>query len=157
MNGAVGGCWCMYWRIGRTYREKPREENKTAFREIVERGPPPGLLAFDGDLAHRFDPVVVDQLPGRLQGLLGVGLAADLVWLVAELAIGPLAAHSRGEKTWRQTRHEIARACDNAFARRLRWAWWLQWMMFTPVLRTGLGSLALNSDWLWRTMFARTR
>jgi hypothetical protein len=25
--------------------------NKAAFREIVERGPPPGLLAFDGDLA----------------------------------------------------------------------------------------------------------
>src|SRR6516225_11350539 len=50
-NGAVGGCWCMYWRIDRAYRKKPREENKTAFREIVERGPPPGLLAFDGDTA----------------------------------------------------------------------------------------------------------
>ena len=50
-NGAVGGCWCMYWRIGRAYRKNPREENKTAFREIVERGPPPGLLAFDGDIA----------------------------------------------------------------------------------------------------------
>jgi GNAT superfamily N-acetyltransferase len=50
-NGAVGGCWCMYWRIGRAYRKKPREENKTAFREIVERGPPPGLLAFDADIA----------------------------------------------------------------------------------------------------------
>ena len=50
-NGAVGGCWCMYWRIGRAYRKKPREENKTAFWEIVERGPPPGLLAFDGDTA----------------------------------------------------------------------------------------------------------
>jgi len=22
-NGAAGGCWCMYWRIGRTYRKKP--------------------------------------------------------------------------------------------------------------------------------------
>jgi hypothetical protein len=50
-NGAVGCCWCMYWRIGRTYRKKPREENKSAFREIVERGPPPGLLAFHGDIA----------------------------------------------------------------------------------------------------------
>ena len=34
----VGGCWCMYWRIGRAYRKKPGEENKAAFREIVERG-----------------------------------------------------------------------------------------------------------------------
>jgi len=50
-NGAVGGCWCMYWRIGGAYRKKPREENKSAFREIVERGPPPGLLAFHGDIA----------------------------------------------------------------------------------------------------------
>jgi CRISPR-associated endonuclease Cas1 len=24
-NGAVGGCWCMYWRIGRAYRKKPRD------------------------------------------------------------------------------------------------------------------------------------
>jgi GNAT superfamily N-acetyltransferase len=29
---------------------QPREKNK-AFRAIVKRGPPPGLLAFDGDLA----------------------------------------------------------------------------------------------------------
>jgi GNAT superfamily N-acetyltransferase len=50
-NGAVGGCWCMYWRIGRAYRQRPREENRAAFREVVKRGPPPGLLAFDGDMA----------------------------------------------------------------------------------------------------------
>jgi len=50
-SGAVGGCWCMYGRIGRAIRTNPREENKTTFREIVERGPPPGLLAFDGDIA----------------------------------------------------------------------------------------------------------
>jgi len=50
-NGAVGGCWCMYWRIGRAYRDRPREENKAAFQEVVRRGPPPGLLAFDGELA----------------------------------------------------------------------------------------------------------
>jgi len=50
-NGAVGGCWCMYWRIGRAYRERPYEENKAAFRQAVESGPPPGLLAFDGNMA----------------------------------------------------------------------------------------------------------
>src|SRR5690242_5253190 len=31
-NGAVGGCWCMYWRIGRAYRKRPHEENRAAFR-----------------------------------------------------------------------------------------------------------------------------
>jgi GNAT superfamily N-acetyltransferase len=49
-TGACNGCWCMYWRIGVAYRENPREKNKAAFRKVVERGPPPGLLAFDGDV-----------------------------------------------------------------------------------------------------------
>jgi hypothetical protein len=44
-------CWCMYGRIGRAYCKQPDAENKAAFREIVERGPPPGLLAFDGEVA----------------------------------------------------------------------------------------------------------
>ncbi|MDF2998205.1 MAG: family N-acetyltransferase [Xanthobacteraceae bacterium] len=48
--GACNGCWCMYGRIGSAYRKRPREENKTDFRDIVMRGPPPGLLAFDGDV-----------------------------------------------------------------------------------------------------------
>jgi GNAT superfamily N-acetyltransferase len=50
-KGACGGCWCMYWRIGSAYRKRRREQNKSAFREIVKRGPPPGLLAFHGDVA----------------------------------------------------------------------------------------------------------
>jgi GNAT superfamily N-acetyltransferase len=49
--GACNGCWCMYGRIGAAYRTRPRERNKAAFREIVKRGPPPGLLAFDGEVA----------------------------------------------------------------------------------------------------------
>ncbi len=49
--GASNGCWCMYWRIGANYRKRPREENKAEFHALVESGPPPGLLAFDGDLA----------------------------------------------------------------------------------------------------------
>jgi GNAT superfamily N-acetyltransferase len=49
-NGACNRCWCMYWRIGSAYRRRPRTQNKAAFREIVRRGPPPGLLAFDGDV-----------------------------------------------------------------------------------------------------------
>ncbi|WP_366513371.1 GNAT family N-acetyltransferase [Mesorhizobium sp.] len=44
-------CWCMYGRVGSSYRQRPGEENKAAFRQAVEHGPPPGLLAFDGDTA----------------------------------------------------------------------------------------------------------
>ena len=49
--GACNGCWCMYWRIGSAYHERPRDANRRALRAIVKRGPPPGLLAFDGDVA----------------------------------------------------------------------------------------------------------
>jgi GNAT superfamily N-acetyltransferase len=50
-RGAANGCWCMYGRIGAVYRKRPAEKNKADFRAIVKRGPPPGLLAFDGNLA----------------------------------------------------------------------------------------------------------
>lgn len=50
-NGACSGCWCMYWRIGAAYRKRPSGGNKAAFQQVVEQGPPPGLIAFSGDLA----------------------------------------------------------------------------------------------------------
>ncbi len=50
-EGACHGCWCMYWRIGPAYRRKPSAQNKAAFRQVVKRGPAPGLLAFHGHLA----------------------------------------------------------------------------------------------------------
>jgi GNAT superfamily N-acetyltransferase len=50
-NWPCKSCWCMYWRIGNQYRKRPRESNKADFRKVVKQGPPPGLLAFDADLA----------------------------------------------------------------------------------------------------------
>jgi GNAT superfamily N-acetyltransferase len=50
-KGPCNQCWCMYWRIGAAYRKAPREDNQAAFRQIVMQGPPPGLIAFDGDMA----------------------------------------------------------------------------------------------------------
>ena len=50
-NGACNGCWCMYWRIGSAYYKRSHARNRTAFRNVVKRGPPPGLLAFDGEVA----------------------------------------------------------------------------------------------------------
>ena len=49
-KGACSGCWCMYWRIGPAYRKRDRALNRKAFQHVVAKGPPPGLLAFDGDL-----------------------------------------------------------------------------------------------------------
>jgi GNAT superfamily N-acetyltransferase len=50
-QGPASRCWCMGWRIGSHYRKRPPEENKAAFSKLVKSGPPPGLLAFDGELA----------------------------------------------------------------------------------------------------------
>lgn len=50
-GGPVSRCWCMYWRIGSDYRQRSPDENRAAFIELVKEGPPPGLLAFDGELA----------------------------------------------------------------------------------------------------------
>jgi GNAT superfamily N-acetyltransferase len=50
-HGACGGCWCMFWRIGGKYTRRPRVKNRNDFRRIVNAGPPPGLLAFEGDKA----------------------------------------------------------------------------------------------------------
>src|SRR4051812_12965188 len=49
-RGACNGCWCMYWRIGSAYRKRASDTNKAAFHKVVEQGPPPGLIAFDGDV-----------------------------------------------------------------------------------------------------------
>jgi GNAT superfamily N-acetyltransferase len=40
----------MYWRIGSAYHKRARDKNKADFRKIVKHGPPPGLLAFEGNV-----------------------------------------------------------------------------------------------------------
>jgi hypothetical protein len=42
-NGAVDGCRCMYWRIGRAIRKRSHEEDKVAFRKVVRLWSTPGL------------------------------------------------------------------------------------------------------------------
>ena len=54
-SGACAGCWCMYWRLAKGEWKGPQRErsarNKVKFAKLVTKGPPPGLLAFDGDTA----------------------------------------------------------------------------------------------------------
>ncbi|HZC66711.1 MAG TPA: GNAT family N-acetyltransferase [Candidatus Dormibacteraeota bacterium] len=65
-KGACNNCWCMYWRIGAQYRRNPPAKNKAAFKSVIREGPPPGLIAFEGQL-----PVGWCQLTPR----------EDLAWL----------------------------------------------------------------------------
>ncbi len=48
-GGASNGCWCLYWLVGPEYHRRPREENRDALRVAAVHGPPPGLLALDGE------------------------------------------------------------------------------------------------------------
>lgn len=51
-SGAYGGCWCMFWRVpASVWSHATKEQNKAGIRTIVAAGPPPGLLAYDGDQA----------------------------------------------------------------------------------------------------------
>lgn len=50
-SGASNGCWCMYWRIGPRCAQRPRADNKDDLRRLTASGQPPGLLAFDGEVA----------------------------------------------------------------------------------------------------------
>jgi hypothetical protein len=85
--------------------------------------------------------------------LLGMSMAFESAAWAAE----PLAAHSRGERTWDESRIAIARRCDAGFARRLRWARWLQWMLLHRGSRGALLTLGDRCDWLWRAWFQKTR
>ena len=61
-RGANSGCWCMWWRMPRAdWKAVPREEKRDRFRAIVEAGPPPGVLAYDGGTGGR----LVRRRPAR--------------------------------------------------------------------------------------------
>ena len=48
-RGACGGCWCMAWRLRTRDWEAGRgARNRRAFQRIVDAGPAPGVLAYDG-------------------------------------------------------------------------------------------------------------
>lgn len=70
-RGAIGGCWCMWWRIKRADFEKQQGEvNHEAMRSIVESGKVPGILAYHNgevvawcSVAPREDFPVLDRSP----------------------------------------------------------------------------------------------
>jgi GNAT superfamily N-acetyltransferase len=48
-RGACGGCWCMSWRLRPSeFHVQKGEGNRRAFKSIVKKGPPPGILAYWG-------------------------------------------------------------------------------------------------------------
>jgi GNAT superfamily N-acetyltransferase len=51
-RGASGGCWCMWWRLTSAEFEKQKGEgNRQAFKQIIDKGEIPGILAYDDNQA----------------------------------------------------------------------------------------------------------
>lgn len=48
-RGACAGCWCMFPRNTSSEGATSGEPNRRAFQKLVRQGPPPGVLAYDGD------------------------------------------------------------------------------------------------------------
>jgi flavin-dependent dehydrogenase len=85
------------------------------------------------------------------------GNGMSLAFESAQIAAEPLAAFSRGEISWAQSREKIALACDESFSRRLRWASRLQGFLLSLSLPNPIKIFAARSDWFWRFAFERTR
>ena len=51
-NGAMAGCWCMWWRVKRKdWEANAYAGNKASMKALVDGGTVPGLLAYDGNRA----------------------------------------------------------------------------------------------------------
>lgn len=49
-RGAIGGCWCMWWRLTRSEFERQKGEgNRQAMQAIVLSNEVPGILAYAGE------------------------------------------------------------------------------------------------------------
>jgi flavin-dependent dehydrogenase len=85
------------------------------------------------------------------------GNGMSLAFESAQLAVEPLVAFSRGEISWANARQKIARACDEGFSSRLRWANWLQRFLLSSSLPNPIKSFTVRNDWFWQFAFERTR
>lgn len=90
-RGGIGGCWCMYWtrpttaEFGAGAKGGSTAANRTAFAALVESGPPPGLLAYDGGEAVGWCRVMRRaDLPGLTRSRnFKTDLPIDDVWSLA--------------------------------------------------------------------------
>ncbi len=85
------------------------------------------------------------------------GNGMSIAFESAEIAAEPLAEFSVGRRTWTDFQHEIARRCDQTFARRLRWAARLQSLLFHRSCASALVWTAPRWRWMWNGLFAATR
>lgn len=77
-------CWCMAPRIGNGYRRRRASANKADFHAVVTQGPPPGLLAFDGELAVAWCQLTPRDAVPALDGMWRLKRVDDVpVWVLS--------------------------------------------------------------------------
>jgi len=85
------------------------------------------------------------------------GNGMSMAFESAELALNPLLAYARREIPWEACQRFVAKACDKAFASRLRWAQRLQGMLMCPKLQQHLLPIVWKWDACWNFFFWATR
>jgi len=105
--------------------------------------------------AEVLDECCVGDALTMIPPLTGNGMS--MAFESAELALEPLVKFSLGKLSWDEAQHQIARACDGEFTRRLLWANWLQHCLFQPPTRAALLFFAAHSPRFWSALFGRTR
>jgi uncharacterized protein YndB with AHSA1/START domain/GNAT superfamily N-acetyltransferase len=83
-RGACGGCWCMAWRLAPSeFRRLKGAGTHRAFRALVRKGEPTGILAFDGETPVGWCAVAPREATPRLEGSKVLARVDDLpVWSV---------------------------------------------------------------------------
>ncbi|MDB6056975.1 MAG: putative electron transfer oxidoreductase, partial [Verrucomicrobiales bacterium] len=82
------------------------------------------------------------------------GNVMSMAFESAALAVEPLVRFSHDNATWDETKNAVASACDQKFARRLKWASRLQYLLMSqPRCAITLGKFSP----LWRLFFHATR
>lgn len=84
------------------------------------------------------------------------GNGMSMAFESARIAVDPLMAYARGQRSWEAVTSEIAHSLRQTFARRLKWASHLHRLMFSPLGPSTI-RLFFRSVPLWRASFAFTR
>jgi 2-polyprenyl-6-methoxyphenol hydroxylase-like FAD-dependent oxidoreductase len=85
------------------------------------------------------------------------GNGMSMAFESAEIALPSLQAYARGEISWDLARAAFTRRCDALFARRLKYAQWLQRSVSSLCVPNLLLHLSLRSQAFWRLFFFATR
>ena len=85
------------------------------------------------------------------------GNGMSMAFESARAAIEPITAYSRRISDWQTAQSAVAQECDRRFTCRLRWASWLQTMLFQATPRPGMLGWLIKLPGVWRVLFSVTR